>query len=91
MNPEALDEVAHSGWAMSRQENCPHKGRRGPASPPPVAAVPEEPTAPFFRGKLPVGEAMSLRESIVCPAMAKRWVGRVDWKRVVYPEWPEEE
>ena len=87
MNPEPLDEVAHSGGAMSWQENCRHKGKRGLAFPPPVAAVPEEPTAPFFRRKLPVVEAMSLRESIVCPAMAKRWVGRVDWKRVVYPEW----
>ena len=76
---------------MSWQENCRHKGKSGPASPPPVAAVPEELTAPFFRRKLPVVEAMSLRESIVCPEMGKRWVGRVDWKRGVYPEWAEEE
>ena len=48
MNLEALDEVAHSGWAMSRQENCPHKGKSSPASPPPVATVPEEPTARTF-------------------------------------------
>ena len=47
MNPEALDRVAHSGWAMSWQENCPHKGKRCPVFPPTVAAVPEEPTAPF--------------------------------------------
>ena len=49
-------------------------------SPPPVAAVPEEPTAPFFSGKVLLGEARSLRESVVWPAMAKRWVGWVDWK-----------
>ena len=90
MNPVALDEVAHSGWAMRQQQNCPHSGRRGPVSPPPVAAVPEEPTAPFFSGKVPVGEVTSLRESMVWPAMAKRWVGRVDWKGGLYPLWAEE-
>ena len=45
----------------------------------------------IFRGKLPVVEATSLRESIVCPEMGKWWVGRVDWKQGVYPEWAEEE
>ena len=90
MNPVALHEVAHSGCANRRQANCPHSGRRGPASPPPVAAVPEDPTAPFLSGKVPVGEATSLRESTVWPAMAKRWVGQVDWKGGVYPAWVEE-
>ena len=93
MKPEALDEVAHSGWAMSWQENCPQKLQKGSCILTHSSSSAWSAHSTFFRGKLPVVEAMSLqlRESIVCPAMGKQWVERVDWKQGVYPEWAEEE
>jgi len=41
MKPLTLIVVAHSGWAISRQQNCPHKGRVGGAGVPLLGVEPD--------------------------------------------------
>ena len=41
MKPLTLIVVAHSGWAINRQQNCPHRGRVGGAGVPLVGVDPD--------------------------------------------------